>query len=83
MVPMKTLEAVDGPSPSRERALDASPLRKYAAGQVSLQEGGWHPRGLKCRHKHLLPMQPLGAASAPPSRERPSNAPPRREYVAE
>ena len=44
--------------------------------------GRWHRRGRHRRHHHLTPMGTLGAADGPsPSRKRPSDAPPRREYV--
>ena len=82
LTPMRTQGAVNGPPPSRERPLDAPPLRKYFTKQVFRLEGRWRPRGLQRRHKHLMPLRTQGAANGPPPiRELPLDAPPRWEYI--
>ena len=58
-------------------------MLEYAVKQVSCLESRWRPKGHHHRHKHVMPMRTPGAAEGIlPSRERSSDMPLRREYVA-
>ena len=70
--------------PSRERRpSDAPPREEYAADQDARSQGRWRRRVHQRRHENLASIRMPGAAdSSAPSRERPSDAPTRREYAA-
>ena len=80
---MRPPGAADGPPPQQGEAIAAPPRREHVAKQVSYLESRWCPRDRQPHHKHVMPMKIRGAADGPPPRrERPSDAPPRREITA-